>query len=224
MNTDNCASRSVRFKWWRSQESEPTLYIRKTPQRTTREDSKAASSRQKQVVHHENSANLSRCPVWLFKLYKSLCPQVPKENAFYLQPLKKPCWFLIKPVGHNSLTTMVKEMCKAAGITGFRMNHSLRATTTTRLYRAGVDEQLIMDGTGHRSLDGVRSYKRTSKEQLEVVSDIANLSAPEPKKQKTLNPHTVPYSHGTQQMGVAPAQISLQNCSNITFNITYGQV
>ena len=67
---------------------------------------------------------------------------------------------------------MVKEMCKAAGITGFRTNHFLRATTTTRLYRAGVDEQLIMERTGHRSLDGVRSYKRTSKEQLEVVSDV----------------------------------------------------
>ena len=47
--TDNCASRSVRFKWWRSQESEPTLYIRKTPQRTTREDSKATSSRQNKL-------------------------------------------------------------------------------------------------------------------------------------------------------------------------------
>lgn len=46
MNTDNCTSKSLRFKWWRSQESEPTLYIQKTPQRTTREDSKAASSRQ----------------------------------------------------------------------------------------------------------------------------------------------------------------------------------
>jgi len=82
----------------------------------------------KQVVHHENSANPSRCPVWLFKLYKILCPQVPKENAFYLQPLKKPkqdCWFSIKPVGHNSLNAMVKEMCKVAGITGFRTNLSV---------------------------------------------------------------------------------------------------
>jgi integrase len=33
-------------------------------------------------------------------------------------------------------------------------NHSLRATTATRLYQAGVEEQLIMERTGHRSLDG----------------------------------------------------------------------
>ena len=36
------------------------------------------------------------------------------------------------------------------------------ATAATRLYNAGVDEQLIMETTGHRSLEGVRSYKRTS--------------------------------------------------------------
>ena len=51
-------------------------------------------------------------------------------------------------------------------------NHSLRATAATRLYEAGIDEQLVMERTGHRSLEGVRSYKRTSSEQKEVVSDI----------------------------------------------------
>ena len=51
--------------------------------------------------------------------------------------------------------------------------------TATRLYQAGVDEQLIMERTGHRSLDGVRSYKRTSQEQQVTLSDIMNLSAPE---------------------------------------------
>ena len=42
----------------------------------------------------------------------------------------------------------------------------------TRLYQAGVDEQLIMEKTGHRSLEGVRSYKRTNMEQQENLSDI----------------------------------------------------
>ena len=66
-------------------------------------------------------------------------------------------------------------MCKAAGIHGYKTNHSLRATAATRLYQAGVDEQLIMEVTGHQSLDGVRSYKRTSQEQREELSDIMNL-------------------------------------------------
>lgn len=112
----------------------------------------------KEVIHHENSENPSRCPVRLFKLYNSLCPKDRPADAFYLQPLKKPrpdCWFSVKPLGHNPLNNIVRDMCNAAGISGYKTNHSLRATTATRLYQAGVDEQLIMERTGHRSLDGV---------------------------------------------------------------------
>ena len=40
----------------------------------------------------------------------------------------------------------------------------------------GVDEQLIMEKTGHHSLEGVRSYKRTSSKQQEDLTDILSLS------------------------------------------------
>ena len=115
-------------------------------------------------------------------------------------------------------------MCNAAGISGYKTNHSLRATTATRLYQAGVDEQLIMERTGHRSIDGVRSYKRTSNDQREVLSDIVNLTAPAMKKRKLSSlqdSQTLACNKLSQQMGSAPAEISLQHCSNITFNITY---
>ena len=42
-------------------------------------------------------------------------------------------------------------MCNA-GISGFKTNHSLRAT---RLYQSGVGEQLVTERTGHRSIDDV---------------------------------------------------------------------
>ena len=47
-------------------------------------------------------------------------------------------------------------------------------TADGRLYNAGVDEQQVMEVTGHRSLDGVRTYKHTSMQQQEVLSDILN--------------------------------------------------
>ena len=62
-------------------------------------------------------------------------------------------------------------MCEVAGIGGYKTNHSLRATDATRLYSSGIDEQLVMERTGHRSTEGVRSYKRTSNKQQEAVSD-----------------------------------------------------
>ena len=73
-----------------------------------------------------------------------------------------------------TLGKTVTRLCHSAGITGFKTNHSLRATSTTRLYESGIGEQLVMERTGHRSLEGVCSYKRTTDSQREVVSDILN--------------------------------------------------
>ena len=37
-----------------------------------------------------------------------------------------------------------------------------------------MDEQLIMSRTGHRSVDGVRVYKRICEEQKQEMSDVLN--------------------------------------------------
>ncbi len=73
------------------------------------------------------------------------------------------------PIRTQTLGTTVTRLCKVADIKGYKTNNSLRATATSRLYHLGVGEQLVMECTGHRSLEGVRSYKRTSD-----LSDILN--------------------------------------------------
>ena len=133
--------------------------------------------KRKAVKHHAHITKPQRCFVRLLRKYREMCPIDPKNNAFYLQPLKKQTaesWFSREPFGHNKLSQTVQKMCSSAGIHGFRTNHSLRATSATRLFNAGADEQLIMERTGHRSVDGVRSYKRTSVQLTEDVSDILN--------------------------------------------------
>ena len=143
---------------------------------------KGRNVKPKIVYHHANVTNPDRCFVRLFKKYVSMCPDTPAElNAFYLMPSTKPtksCWYTLKPLGHNTLTKTISRLCQAAGISGFKTNHSLRATAATRLYQHGVDEQLVMERTGHRSLEGVRNYKRTSNEQREALSDILNNKVP----------------------------------------------
>lgn len=86
------------------------------------------------------------------------------SDAFYLTPIKNPKsdWYMSVPIGHNVLGKTVSRLCQKAGINGYKTNHSLRATCATRLFDKGVDEQLIMSRTGHRSTTGVRSYKRIS--------------------------------------------------------------
>ena len=61
-----------------------------------------------------------------------------------LQCKREGCWYTTQPLGHNKLSTIVQKMCQSAGITGHKTNHSLRATTASRLFHRGVDEQLIM--------------------------------------------------------------------------------
>ena len=53
------------------------------------------------------------------------------------------------------------RLCKAAEIDGFKTNHCLQATTATRLFHHNVDEQLIMERTGYRSIDGVKELQKT---------------------------------------------------------------
>ncbi len=128
------------------------------------------------------------------------------------------------PVGHNTLQLTVPRLCSSAGIEGYKTNHSLRVTAATRLYQAGVDEQLIMKRTGHRSIEGIRLYKRVSDIQEQAVSAIIQHglfatstittatsvlqdgSPPPLKQQKTTD-------------NMLPLALNLSNCTNITISI-----
>ena len=145
---------------------------------------KGRNIKPKAVVQHANLEASKWC--FVRKLYMSLCPDNTPAHALYLRPANHPtanCWYSKQPLGHTTLSKTVARLCTSAGIQGHKTNHSLRATTTSRLYHSGVDEQLVMERTGHRSLEGVRSYKRTSEAQREVLSDILN----RPKRPRTSN-------------------------------------
>ena len=143
----------------------------------------------KRVVHHANVQNPQRCLVHIYKKYLQHRPKI-EEPALYLTPLKKPkdaVWYTKTPIGHNTLAKTVARVCQAGGVPGFKTNHSLRVTTATLLFQRGVDEQLIMARTGHRSIEGVRTYKRISEQQVKDVSTLlndANNGAPAAKKCK----------------------------------------
>ena len=131
----------------------------------------------KVVIQYANRENPRKCIVRLYKLYNAKCPCDRPDDAFYLKPLSKPTgetWFQPRPVGHNILGGVVKRLCTSAGLQGHFTNHSLRATAATRLFEAGVDEQLIMQRTGQSTTAGVRSYKRVGEKLRSVTSDVLN--------------------------------------------------
>ena len=124
---------------------------------------------------YQNVVNSDRCLVRLYDKYISHRPSHDPHCSkdLYLHPLSVPngdIWYSCQPCGIYCLQKVVKKMCVKAGITGRHSNHSCRATSATHLYKQGCDEQLICEKTGHHSV-AVRSYKRTSNEQLRNVSE-----------------------------------------------------
>ena len=111
--------------------------------------------------------------------------------------------------------TTVSRICKAAGITGYKTNHSLRVTTATRLFQNGVDEQLIMACTGHRSL-GVRTYKRVGDDQKQAVSNILNAATngEEPSKKQRLEQASDELVHASHSSSSITESVSVSSSSS----------
>ena len=125
------------------------------------------------VRAYKNLANPERCPVELYKKYVLHVPTETSDNAFYLRALAKPkgeIWYYKKAVG---------EKCRVCE--GHYTNHSLRRSSASRLYDAGMPEQVIQETTGHRSSDGVKAYKCTSSSLKRKASEILQGNLPKTK-------------------------------------------
>ena len=102
------------------------------------------------VCHHVNVSNPERCFVRLYKLCNSCYPLNHPNNAYYLKPVKNRIedhWYTKQPLEHwkTQLNGCVNKLYSWVST-----NHSLRATTTTRLHQSGcVEEQEIMQRAGH---------------------------------------------------------------------------
>ena len=81
-------------------------------------------------------------------------------------------WYTSTPVGWNHLNSMMKEMCKEAEFDTTFTNHSLRAYGATKMLQAMVPEKLIQQRTGHKLLEVLHHYERTSLSQFVDVCNI----------------------------------------------------
>ena len=90
----------------------------------------------KRVLHHANLANPQRPLIRLNKLYNERCAANRPDNAFYLRPWRSP-GLIVGIHVHLWDTTCSPVQFEAAG-----------ATAATRMFDAGIDEQLIMYQTG----------------------------------------------------------------------------
>ena len=177
---------------------------------------------------YQNVVNSDRCIVRLYEKYVSLRPShMPKcSQDFYLRPLAVPngdVWYSCQARGLHALEKVIKNLCKKGGIAGKRTNHSCHASTATRMYDQGCDEQLICEKTGHRSV-AIRSYKRTSNHQMKNVTDILYGNTSESKRTGDIKIAKVEKSDQTSTVSKPPDE-QLNNdhkekeiCSNNEFS------
>ena len=80
-------------------------------------------------------------------------------------------WYLRIPVGKNTLSHMMKVICKQAGVSSELTNHSIRATSITVLDVRKFSNRDIMSVSGHRSETSIKSY--TSRVSTERKHDMS---------------------------------------------------
>ena len=124
-------------------------------------------------------------------------------------------------MGHNILGQTVKRLCQKAGIEGYFTNHSLRATAATCLFESKVDEQLIMQQTGHSTSTGVRSYKRIGEKLKNITSDVLNGSTEKMKSDVPCGAENAVCTTDNKAVSSFPA-VNLGGATNFTINFNIG--
>jgi len=84
-------------------------------------------------------------------------------------------WYTWQRVGYNTLKGFVTKIFSETEVKCDYTNHSLRATSITRMFTSKVPEKIIAEKSGHRSLAALRSYEHTSCE-LEQAAGRAIVS------------------------------------------------
>lgn len=110
---------------------------------------------------YQNQKDITKCPVIAIDKYLSKQPKTNCPPYFYLQPIDNPSsgsvWYKRTQVGQSTIADYTKDICKAAGI-AIRTSHALRRTAPSQLYDAQVDPQLIIEMTGHRTIEGLSLF------------------------------------------------------------------
>ena len=133
-------------------------------------------SAKNKVVKAYAQIGSERCIVKLLDTY--LAKLKPESPFFYMRPLEKvphqhdKSWYTSQRVGINTLKGIIPKLSLEAGCDANYSNHSLRATSATRMFAAGIPEKLIADKTDHRSLKALRTYERTQPSMEKAIDRV----------------------------------------------------
>ena len=154
-----------------------------------------------------------RCVVKVLDFYLPLL--LPGSPYVYMQGLdtfpsdSSRSAFKKQRVGVNTLKNMLPELSRRSGVGVHYTNHSLRATSITRMFNNGIPEKVIAETSGHKSAKALRCYEHTSSAQQQAVTASVNVDA---------NPSMSSDVPKTAKSGASPSFSG--NSNNCTINIS----
>ena len=74
-----------------------------------------------------------------------------------------------EPFSGSTMTTMIKQYLKRAGVVSYGSCHVFRHAMATHMLEAGADVRVIQDILGHQSLESTQIYTRVT---LQYLSDV----------------------------------------------------
>ncbi|CAC5396456.1 unnamed protein product [Mytilus coruscus] len=139
----------------------------------------------------ENKNDHTRCPVFAYKLFRQKRPETMKkdDSPFCIQAItfqddkygSKLLWYKGKRLGTKSISKMIKSMATEAlpnndkRLTG----HSAKKGSIQKQRDAGVQDTEFVQTTGHKNVNSLLSYSKSSLEQQKktslMVSTTSNL-------------------------------------------------
>ena len=79
-------------------------------------------------------------------------------------------WYTMKQMGVNTLSKFLPRLSKLCGLSQSYTNHSIRSTMCTTLHQQGFQMKDVQTVSGHKSLQSLAVYQRTSTSQKHMMS------------------------------------------------------
>ena len=151
----------------------------------------------------------------------------PKCESFFQYPRKNwsaedEVWYEARPLGVNTLDSLMKNISQAASLSHLYTNHSVRATAITLWSNAGIPNRHIMAISGHRNEQSLAHYNtRPSTSQLRNCSEVLSRSlttsqtSSEPSSSSESSAITVRGNNGVvqQERSASLLQSVFANCT-----------
>ena len=119
-------------------------------------------------------------------------------------------WFARGPLGKNTLGSLMKTACEAAGIQGRHTNHSVRKTCVKRMLDAGCPAEYAAQLTGHKNVASLRGY-------AEACEDVQRKMSRSVLTGASFNITNSSTTTNAPSDAVG-AQFNFHGCSDITIN------